>query len=252
MTHPPHDHAPRCPKRRALLGLIGAGLSSLAAGVGTAAQAPRTPGCVVRPEQMEGPYFVDERLRRSDIRAENAGGAPKPGVPLHLTFRVSRFDGQRCMPVPGAVVDVWQCDARGVYSGVRDFAGRFDTRGEQFLRGYQMTDAAGLARFVTIYPGSYPGRAVHLHFKIRTDPGAARGEGFTSQLYFDDALTDRIHAGLPYRREGVRRTRNADDGIFQAGGEKLMLNLTRTRVDGSQAGEAYAAVFDIALSGSGG
>ncbi|AAZ97155.1 twin-arginine translocation pathway signal [Thiobacillus denitrificans ATCC 25259] len=251
MTRPPQDRTPCCQTRRALLGLIGTGLSSLATGVGTAAQAPRTPGCIVRPEQMEGPYFVEARLRRSDIRAERVGGAPKPGVPLHLTFRVLRFDGRRCTAVPGAVVDVWQCDARGVYSGVRDFAGRFDTRGEQFLRGYQMTDAEGLARFVTIYPGWYPGRAVHLHFKIRTEPGAARGEAFTSQLYFDDALTDRIHSRPPYRREGVRRTRNADDGIFQAGGEKLILNLTRSGESASQAGEAYAAIFDIALSGSG-
>lgn len=251
MTHLPHDHA-CCLKRRALLGLIGAGLSSLATGVATAAGVPRTPGCIVRPEQMEGPYFIDERLRRSDMRADRVGGVPTPGVPLHLTFRVSRFDGRRCTAVPGAVVDVWQCDARGIYSGVRDFAGRFDTRGQQFLRGYQLTDADGLARFVTIYPGWYPGRAVHLHFKIRTEPGAARGEGLTSQLYFDDALTDRIHARPPYRRESVRRTHNAEDGIFRTGGEKLMLNLTRTGVDGSQAGEAYAAVFDIALSGSAG
>lgn len=166
-----------------LLGILGAGLSSLATGVGTAAQAPRTPGCIVRPEQMEGPYFVDERLRRTDIRADRVSSPPTPGVPVHLTFRVSRFDGRRCTPAPGAVVDVWQCDARGVYSGVRDFAGRFDTRGQHFLRGYQLTDAEGIARFVTIYPGWYPGRAVHLHFKIRTDPDAERGEVFTSQLY---------------------------------------------------------------------
>jgi protocatechuate 3,4-dioxygenase beta subunit len=53
-------------------------------------------------------------------------------------------------------VDVWHCDALGVYSGVRDF--RFDTSGQKFLRGYQTTDERGEVRFLTIYPGWYVGR----------------------------------------------------------------------------------------------
>ena len=75
----------------------------------------------------------------------------------------------------------------------------FNSVGKKFLRGHQMTDAAGVARFTTIYPGWYPGRTVHIHFKIRTEPAAARGYEFASQLYFDDALTDRVHARDPIR-----------------------------------------------------
>jgi protocatechuate 3,4-dioxygenase beta subunit len=80
---------------------------------------------------------------------------------------VSRIDPERCEPLAGALVDVWQCDAAGVYSGVEDIADRFDTTGKRFLRGHQVTDRQGLARFTTIYPGWYRGRTVHIHFKIR-------------------------------------------------------------------------------------
>lgn len=236
--------------RRAVLGLVGAGVASLAPGVGgplaaAPARTTKTPACVVRPEQTQGPYFVDERLRRSDIRVDLPDGSPTPGAPLRLTFRVSRIDARACAPLSGAIVDVWQCDALGVYSGVRDVAGRFDTRGKQFLRGYQSTGDDGVARFLTIYPGWYPGRTVHIHFKIRSDPAARSGHEFSSQLYFDDALTDRVHAHPPYARHGLRRTRNADDGIFRDGGERLVLRPARgTGEDGD---DRYWALFDIAL-----
>lgn len=229
--------------RRELLGLVGAGAAaSLAGGLGmrTAVAQPAPPACIVRPRQTAGPYFVDARLDRSDIRSDPVDGSVKPGVPLRLLFRVSRIDGRTCAPLAGAVVDVWQCDAQGVYSGVRDFNGLFDTRGRQFLRGYQVTDAEGNARFLTLYPGWYPGRAVHIHFKIRTDPVAPRGLEFTSQLYFDDAVTDEVHAQPPYARNGPRRVRNDGDGLFRTGGRQLMLQLAKDA-------PGYAGSFEIGL-----
>jgi len=78
------------------------------------------PSCVVRPEQMEGPYFVDERLNRSDIRSDPTDGRVKPGTPLALTLLVSRLGAGDCQPLPGAQVDIWHCDAQGVYSDVQD------------------------------------------------------------------------------------------------------------------------------------
>jgi protocatechuate 3,4-dioxygenase beta subunit len=126
----------------------------------------------------------------------------------------------------------------GVYSDVTDPG--FRTKGHTFLRGYQVTDPTGAAQFVTIYPGWYPGRTVHIHFKIRTTPTAPRGSAFTSQLYFDDALTDRVHTQEPYTRKGPRTVHNANDGIFADGGEKLLLPLT-------EHGEGYAALFAIGL-----
>ena len=94
-------------------------------------------------------------------------------------------------PLAGAQVDIWHCDALGVYSDVRDRSS--DTTGKKFLRGYQVSDDAGQVRFTTIYPGWYGGRAVHVHFKIRRPGAGGRIDEFTSQLYFDDAL-DRSRA----------------------------------------------------------
>ena len=199
-----------------------------------------TPGlaCVVRPEQTEGPYFVDERLNRSDIRTDPTDGRVSPGTPLALTLLVSRLNAGDCQPLPDAKVDLWHCDAQGVYSDVQDPG--FDTIGKKFLRGYQVTDAQGEARFVTVYPGWYPGRTVHIHFKIRTATVSRRSFEFTSQLYFDDAVTDRAHAASPYAAKGPRTTRNQQDWIFRRGGDRLMLDTTTT-VDG------YAATFPIGL-----
>lgn len=198
------------------------------------------PACVVRPAQTEGPYFVDGALNRSDIRSDPGDGTLSEGAPLRLAFRVSRLDGGRCAPLPGALVDVWQCDALGVYSGVRDFNGLFDTTGKTFLRGHQATGPDGVASFRTIYPGWYEGRTVHIHFKIRTDPASSRGAEFTSQLYFDDALSDRVFTRSPYVARAGRRTRNEADSIFRRGGGQLLLDVA-TR------GEEYAATFDLGM-----
>jgi protocatechuate 3,4-dioxygenase beta subunit len=195
--------------------------------------------CVVRPEQTEGPYFVDERLNRTDVRVDPSNGSVSAGALLRLVFNVQQTDGLTCAPLPGALVDIWQCDADGTYSDVVD--GMFDTRGRKYLRGYQVTDAAGRAEFVTIYPGWYPGRTVHIHFKVRTDPDAVRGTEFTSQLYFDDALTDAVFTQPPYSAKGSRSTRNAQDGIYRAGGAQLTLNVQPA------VGGDYTATFDLAL-----
>lgn len=230
------DDAGRLLTRRevvALLGLSGAGLRA-----GRAAAAP-VPACVVRPQQTEGPYYVDRQLERSDIRSDPGSGEARPGVPLALAFAVSVLRDGACAPLAGAVVDVWHCDALGVYSDVRDPGG--STVGQKFLRGYQVTDAAGMARFTTIYPGAYPGRAVHIHFKVRTGPASTQGHEFTSQIYFDDALTDQVHAREPYARRGQRRLRNEQDGLFRRGGRDLLAAV-------APSGEGYATTFALALS----
>ena len=237
----------------ALLGTAGVGLVASRAGARNAGpasplavlgtfEALQLPACVVRPQQTEGPYFVDELLDRSDIRSDPppGSGAVSEGIPLDLEIRVSRVGNRTCTPLPEAMVDVWQCDALGVYSDVRDMNGFFDTRGKKFLRGFQRTDKAGRARFRTIYPGWYQGRTVHIHFKIRTPVSGSRAHEFTSQLYFDDALSDEVFRRTPYAKTG-RRVLNEQDGIFRNGGRQLMLAL-QPRESG------YTGSFDIGLA----
>lgn len=231
--------------RRELLGLLGAAGAAALAGCSP----PEANGsdhlagldCVVTPEQTEGPYFVDERLNRSDIRSDPATGAVRPGVPLRLQVQVSRVSDQRCAPLAGALVDLWQCDALGVYSDVQDLGGLFDTRGQKFLRGYQLTDAAGAASFLTVYPGWYQGRTVHLHFKVRAT-AEGKAHEFTSQLYFDDELTDRVHKLEPYAAKGTRDTRNNLDRIYASreSGARLLVPL-------AEEGEGYAGVVRVGL-----
>jgi protocatechuate 3,4-dioxygenase beta subunit len=196
--------------------------------------------CVVTPKQTEGPYFVDEKLARSHIRSDPADGSVQAGVPLRLAFNVSRVGGGACAPLAGAVVDIWHCDALGNYSDVKDGDARFDTRGRKFLRGYQVTDAGGNVEFLTIYPGWYEGRAIHIHFKIRSDLKGATHYAFTSQVYFDEAVTRQVMAQGPYAGKHGSAMKNADDEIFQDGGKYLMLQLTKDV-------QGYAGRFDIGL-----
>ena len=199
------------------------------------------PSCVVRPALTEGPYFVDEKLLRSDIRSDPSTNAVKPGVPLSLTFLVSRVSGSACAALASATVDVWHCDAQGVYSDATDptFG---STKGTKFLRGYQTTDANGTAKFTTIWPGWYQGRAVHVHFKIRTTAANGQVSDFTSQLFFDETMNDQVFAQAPYSQKGgAGRLRNAGDGIFQGSGGKLTLAPTK-------AADGYTATFDIGLA----
>jgi len=213
------------------------------AATGAAPTGTALPTCIVRPEMTEGPYFVETILNRSDIRVEPSDDSIVPGMLMKLKVQVMDVTSGDCKPLPGAQVDVWHCDAYGVYSGV---AGSPDTL---FLRGYQITDEFGLAEFKTIVPGWYPGRAVHIHFKIRTDPEAERGYEFTSQWFFDPEQIETIYAELSYGDRGLPNTPNSRDGIYRSGGEQLVLDLVPfTEDEAEEEGEpGYTAVFDIGL-----
>ena len=225
----------------ALLGVAGVAVASRSLGQ-TGAGGTETsgggeyPSCIVTPELTEGPYFVDENLDRSDLRSDTETGEVKEGAPLVLALRVFEIGGG-CEPLANAQVDVWHCDALGVYSDVRDRS--FDTTGQNWLRGYQVTDDDGTVRFTTVYPGWYRGRAVHIHFKVR---GELAGESveFTSQFFFDEDVTDVVHAREPYASKGYRTLLNERDGIFQRGGEQLLLAPTASS-------DGYTASFDIGL-----
>jgi protocatechuate 3,4-dioxygenase beta subunit len=198
------------------------------------------PACIVSPELTEGPYFVDQQLNRSDIRANSGDGAVREGMPLQLAVRVSQISSSGCAPLEGAIVDIWHCDALGVYSGVSDRSQGANTTSDDFLRGYQLTNADGIAQFTTIYPGWYRGRAVHIHFKVRTDAVSGQSHEFTSQLFFDESASAQVFAQEPYASKGLADTPNARDGIYRNGGEQLLLALTPTD-------QGYASTFDVGL-----
>src|SRR5947208_475886 len=120
--------------RREMLGLLGgaAAVAFVGWGRSVSAATAEMPACMVRPFQTEGPYFVDEKLNRSDIRSDPSDGSLRPGAQLRVALRVSRTDGRSCFPLAGAIVDLWQCDALGIYSDVRDRDGLFNTKGKKF------------------------------------------------------------------------------------------------------------------------
>jgi protocatechuate 3,4-dioxygenase beta subunit len=171
------------------------------------------------PESIAGPTWFDAHAVRSDIRDG------RPGAPLDLAFRVERTAG--CAPVTGAVVDLWQCDAAGLYSGFTGAGpgdggnpGRSDEYGdpqsvatapERFLRGTQVTGADGVVQFQSVYPGWYPTRTAHLHVKVHLNARTV----LTTQLFFDDAVSDAVYAQAPYTAHAGRDTRNARDAFFK-------------------------------------
>jgi protocatechuate 3,4-dioxygenase beta subunit len=236
--------------RRQAVGMAGAAGASLllsrisgpdrlleSLGVSDVAQAAAT-SCVLTPDKTEGPYFVDEKLNRSDIRADPTDGSVQPGTPVSLTMVVVRADGN-CAAVSGAAVDIWHANAAGKYSDIASEG----SSGKKYLRGVQVTDANGQAKFTTVYPGWYQGRAVHIHFKVRLFDGTSKTYEFTSQLFFDPATTSAVYQTGVYAARGQASTANASDGIYGSDGSKLVVALTP---DGNG---GYAGTFVVGLSG---
>lgn len=178
------------------------------AGAGPAAVASGLVTCVLAPEQTEGPFYVDDATVRRNVTEG------RPGVTLNLRLRV--VDASTCKPVRRASVEIWHCDAAGVYSGVQGNTA-------MFLRGVQRTDANGLAIFRTVYPGWYPGRTVHIHALVHIGGNVVH----TGQLYFPDAVTDAVYKRSPYNRRPGRDPRNSGDSIYRNGGRRSTLKLRR-------------------------
>jgi protocatechuate 3,4-dioxygenase beta subunit len=211
---------PRIPlsRRQALAVLAGAAAGgSLTARqafaqAGEAALATILPAnvCVLTPQAIEGPYYFDPNLVRANITEG------RPGIPTRLMLQV--IEAASCAPIEGARVDIWHCDATGLYSG---YSGQGDdgqaaTDGEVFLRGTQMTDAAGIVTFETLYPGWYSGRTTHVHVMVFLDEQTV----LISQIYFPDALSEFIYTNVsPYTdRATPRDTYNAADFVLAASG----------------------------------
>ena len=197
-----------------LVGALAAGGAGSASagteGTGPAAVASGAVACVLTPEMTEGPFYLpDEKVRRNITEG-------RPGTPLALKLKV--VNASNCKAIKGAAVDIWHADAGGVYSGVQG------SPGTTFMRGIQPTGATGVAQFLTVYPGWYQGRAVHIHVKVHLGGNVVH----TGQLFFDDTLTDAVYKAAPYNTRGPRDTRNAGDSIFANGGSRSLLAVRRS------------------------
>ncbi len=238
-----HDEAPNeflLGRRSALVGLVGGALTSVS-GLLSPAFAQRTyrpdsikdaaevgdfleklPQCRLTTATVEGPYFIDQRIIRSDIREK------QPGVPLELELRVANANAS-CRPVKGAVVSVWHCNAQGEYSGYLfndpskfpDLAsvnelGHVQHRDNvRWLRGVQTADADGKVTFQTIVPGWYTPRAAHIHVRVFLDARTM----MTTQLYFPQALQNTIQSThKDYKSRGVSIYTNENDVVREQSG----------------------------------
>src|SRR5215475_9555051 len=208
-------------RRMTLAALAGAGGSALFIPAwNETVEAADTITCVAAtPTVTEGPYWVDEKLFRSDIRTDPSTGVARAGIPLTLSIAVQALATGGCSPVSGAYVDIWHCDAKGIYSDESTYnpgggTGNVNTTGQRFLRGYQITDANGQVTFTTIYPGWYTGRTIHIHVRVRTYSGTTVLSNFVSQIFFDETINDAVLASSAYSRTTGRDTTNARDMVY--------------------------------------
>jgi protocatechuate 3,4-dioxygenase beta subunit len=181
---------------------------------GLAALFDDTSSCTLTPELTEGPFYFDVDSIRSDIRED------RRGVALRLAIRVR--DAESCEPISNAVVDIWHADAEGQYSGLDS--------DETFLRGAQVTNSAGIVEFLTIYPGWYQGRTVHIHAKVHLDKQTV----LTTQLFFNEQTQRAVYDSGSY---AAGDTDNESDSIFD---ETLVLATRRQ-------GDSYLGLisFDV-------
>jgi protocatechuate 3,4-dioxygenase beta subunit len=220
--------------------------------------------CKLTAEQETGPFYLEDELLRSNIREDKAG------VPLSLKIIV--MNAQTCQPLSGAAIDLWHCDAGGVYSGFTkqnrpgpggrppggpppgvDGGDRgFDngppparsTDKLTFLRGIQMTAADGSVHFETVFPGVYMGRTNHIHFKVRMG-GSSDGKSYqaghtshTGQVFFPEDIAVKLMQSGPYSQNPIRRTKQSEDMVFWGQHGELSIATLRPMKPGHEGFEA--------------
>jgi protocatechuate 3,4-dioxygenase beta subunit len=200
-------------------------------------------------ELTEGPYYIDADKIRRDVTED------EEGIPLTLDLKV--IDADTCRPLRNAAVDIWHCNATGVYSGYESTGGgggpaptgappsgtptgtptggpppggggghQEPTDDDRFLRGTWHTDRRGHVAFKTVFPGWYQGRCVHIHVKVHvdgewTDAGYEGGHTcHTGQLFFDEKSVLASATVEPYSTNTTTRTTLTEDTIYPQNGHE--------------------------------
>ncbi len=220
-------------------------------------------------ETVEGPYYIDADKLRRDITED------REGIPLLLALNV--IDSDTCRPLGNAAVDIWHCDATGVYSGYENQGNgggggpaptgepptgaptgapaggghREPTDDTRYLRGTWRTDRHGQVSFRTVFPGWYRGRCVHVHVKVHvdgewTDAGYEGGRTcHTGQLFFDEESVLASAAVEPYASNAAERTTLAEDTIYDRSGARG--GLLRLRYDRRRIGRGVHATLTVGV-----
>ncbi|RDL40521.1 Uncharacterized protein BP5553_00500 [Venustampulla echinocandica] len=182
--------------------------SALKPGASLEALFGANPTCILAPDNANGPYFV----KGEQIRSNNVDG--QKGVPMHLEIQF--IDVKTCKPAPEILVDIWACNATGIYSGVS--AQGQGGLNSAFLRSVQKTDADGVVQFDTNFPGHYGGRATHEHIITHVGAKVEANGSYTggtinhlSQLFFEQALINAVEKTAPYNTNRIQMTQNDAD-----------------------------------------
>lgn len=189
--------------------------------------------CVVSPTETAGPFPIKTPAQ---LVRENIVGN-RTGIPLLIHIKVENTNNN-CMPLEGVLVDIWHCDAQGNYS---EYASQIDGdfTNETFLRGRQTTGADGVASFISIYPGWYPGRAPHLHLEVLRANGTSL---LVTQTALPEDVSNIVYATNEYN--GNFDTSNADDDLFGTSlNRNLATSVTGDTTDGYTLTETIKVTF---------
>ena len=221
--------------RRQALGLLGAAAAAAgcsaanatgpSATTPTTTTPPATTSCVVTPSETEGPFPSITLPVRSDVRED------RTGLLLNLAIAVVNASAN-CAPVTNASVEIWHCDAAGNYSEYGSL------QSSTWLRGIQPVDASGVARFTTVYPGWYQGRATHIHIEVFINNRSVK----VSQIAFPEEINSAVYASGVYAAKGQNPTRNTTDMVFADGVTSELATLTGNTASG------YSATFQVGVN----
>lgn len=198
--------------------------------------------CTLTAEQEEGPFYVAV----DDVREDIVLG--QTGLPLQLEITI--ISSRTCKPVKHAAVDIWHCNASGVYSDVSSE----NTVGETYLRGLQFTNKHGLVTFKTIFPGHYTGRTTHIHGRIHIGSADSSGKltgghiAHTGQIFPSDVVSEQVYKLSPYNAETATVVTHAEDRVWaDQHGSEAPLKITKI---GNRLSKGLTASVTLAVSPS--